>query len=45
MRAVLLADERWGAVEQVLTRDDLHRCDGIVVCSALRGTVRANLCE
>ena len=45
MRAVLLADERWGTVEHVLTRDDLHRCDEIVVCSALRGTVRANLCE
>ncbi|TFW06580.1 aminodeoxychorismate synthase component I [Oxalobacteraceae bacterium OM1] len=39
MRAVLIA--QWQAQEVPLTRNDLHAADEIVVCNALRGTLRA----
>ncbi|MBC7513095.1 MAG: aminodeoxychorismate synthase component I [Herminiimonas sp.] len=41
MRAVLLADPAWQATEKTLMPDDLRRADEIVVCNALRGTLRA----
>lgn len=43
MRAVLLADARWGAAERVITRQELNETEDIVVCNALRGAVRAAL--
>lgn len=45
MRSMLLADARWKATERVLTRADLRCCEEIVVCSSLRGAVRATLHE
>jgi para-aminobenzoate synthetase/4-amino-4-deoxychorismate lyase len=43
MRAVLLSDPGWNASERVLTLDDLHAAEEIVVCNALRGALRAVL--
>ncbi|MBC7453514.1 MAG: aminodeoxychorismate synthase component I [Massilia sp.] len=41
MRAVLLADARWNAVERVITRDMLLDAQEVVVCNALRGPMAA----
>jgi len=41
MRAVVL--DAWGASEAVITRDMLLQAEEIVVCNALRGTLRATL--
>jgi len=41
MRGVLLADQRWRAVERRLTLDDLRLADQVVVCNALRGALPA----
>ena len=43
MRAVLLDDPAFNASEAVVTRAMLERADDIVVCNALRGTVKATL--
>lgn len=43
MRSVLLAAPAWDAVERVITREMLLRAEGIVVCNALRGPLRAFL--
>jgi len=43
MRGVLLADPAWQAHERSLTRADLARAEGIVVCNALRGALPAEL--
>ena len=43
MRAVLLADPAWAAVERTLTIDDLRRAQEIVVCNALRGALQATI--
>jgi len=43
MRGVLLADPAWGAQERSLTRADLARAEGLVVCNALRGALPAEL--
>jgi len=43
MRGVLLADPAWGAQERSLTRADLARAKGLVVCNALRGALPAEL--
>jgi len=43
MRAVLLADPAWGAIEVPITRETLERAQEIVVCNALRGAVKAVL--
>jgi len=43
MRQLLLADPAWSARERVLTREDLRRSTGIVVCNALRGPLKARL--
>ena len=43
MRGVLLADRAWGAQERSLTRADLARAEGLVVCNALRGALPAEL--
>lgn len=45
MRAVLLADARWQATERVISRHDLEDCEEIVLCSSLRGVMRASLRE
>ena len=41
MRAVLLADPAWNAVEKVITRAELRDAQAIVVCNALRGALHA----
>ena len=41
MRAVLLAAPAWQASERVITRAMLEEADDIVVCNALRGSLRA----
>lgn len=43
MRGVMLDDPAWDASERVLTREDLLRADAVVVCSALRGPMRARV--
>lgn len=43
MRGVLLADPAWAAQERSLTRADLARAEGLVVCNALRGALAAEL--
>jgi para-aminobenzoate synthetase/4-amino-4-deoxychorismate lyase len=43
MRAVLLADPHWNAVEVAITRETLERAQDIVVCNALRGALAATL--
>jgi para-aminobenzoate synthetase/4-amino-4-deoxychorismate lyase len=43
MRAVLLADPRWGASERRLTRADVIAAEGLVVCNALRGALAATI--
>lgn len=43
MRAVLLEDPAWGAVERVVTRGELLAADEVVVCNALRGAVRVRV--
>ncbi|WP_296951751.1 aminodeoxychorismate synthase component I [uncultured Massilia sp.] len=43
MRAVLLDDPAWGAVEVPITRETLERAQEIVVCNALRGPLPAVL--
>jgi para-aminobenzoate synthetase/4-amino-4-deoxychorismate lyase len=43
MRAVLLADPDWNAVEVAITRETLERAQDIVVCNALRGALPATL--
>ena len=43
MRATMLAAPAWRASERVITREMLGRAEGIVVCNALRGPLRAYL--
>jgi para-aminobenzoate synthetase/4-amino-4-deoxychorismate lyase len=43
MRSVMLAAPAWDALERVITREMLLRAEGIVVCNALRGPLRAFL--
>ena len=43
MRAVLLDDPAWSAVEVPITRETLERAQEIVVCNALRGPMQAEL--
>ncbi|MFC5460102.1 chorismate-binding protein [Massilia niabensis] len=43
MRSVMLAAPAWHARERVITRAMLERAEGIVVCNALRGPLRAYL--
>ncbi|MEP6873675.1 MAG: aminodeoxychorismate synthase component I [Burkholderiales bacterium] len=43
MRGVLMADPAWSAQERSLTRADLARAEGLVVCNALRGALPAEL--
>jgi para-aminobenzoate synthetase/4-amino-4-deoxychorismate lyase len=43
MRAVLLADPAFGAVERVITRAMLSSASDIIACNALRGAMRATL--
>jgi len=43
MRGVLLDDPAWAAQERRLTRADLARAQGLVVCNALRGALPAEL--
>jgi para-aminobenzoate synthetase/4-amino-4-deoxychorismate lyase len=41
MRAVLLDDPAWNAIECPISRETLLRAQEIVVCNALRGALRA----
>jgi para-aminobenzoate synthetase/4-amino-4-deoxychorismate lyase len=43
MRAVLLDDPDWQAIECPISRDTLERAQEIVVCNALRGPLRATI--
>ncbi|AYY58126.1 aminodeoxychorismate synthase component I [Burkholderia multivorans] len=43
MRAVLLDDPAFGAVERIVTRDDLFRAQAVLLTNALRGAVEAVL--
>ena len=43
MRAVVLADPAWNAVETPITRAMLARAQGLMVCNALRGALAATL--
>jgi para-aminobenzoate synthetase/4-amino-4-deoxychorismate lyase len=43
MRASLLEDPAWGAAERRITRDELARAEGLVVCNALRGALPASI--
>ncbi|MCA8380016.1 bifunctional anthranilate synthase component I family protein/class IV aminotransferase [Burkholderia cenocepacia] len=43
MRGVLLDDPAFGAVERVVTRDDLARAQGLLLTNALRGALDAVL--
>ncbi|MGJ7506687.1 chorismate-binding protein [Variovorax sp. GT1P44] len=45
MRACLLEDPAWGAIERSLRRDDLQRAEAIVVCNALRGALPARMLQ
>ncbi|KAG0164020.1 hypothetical protein DFQ28_001322 [Apophysomyces sp. BC1034] len=45
MRAVLLADPAWQAIEQPVTRAAFERRDALVVCNALRGAMPAQLLD
>jgi para-aminobenzoate synthetase/4-amino-4-deoxychorismate lyase len=43
MRAVLLEDPAWNAIECPISRETLERAQEIVVCNALRGPLRATI--
>ncbi|WP_261542970.1 aminodeoxychorismate synthase component I [Burkholderia multivorans] len=43
MRAVLLDDRAFGAVERIVTRDDLARAQALLLTNALRGALEAVL--
>jgi para-aminobenzoate synthetase/4-amino-4-deoxychorismate lyase len=43
MRSVILNDPAWSSAERVLTRKDLERADGFMVCNALRGPLKARI--
>jgi para-aminobenzoate synthetase/4-amino-4-deoxychorismate lyase len=43
MRAVLLEDPAWNAIERSLTLDDLRKAQEIVLCNALRGVMPVSL--
>ena len=43
MRAVLLDDPAWDAMEGILRPEDLRRAEAIVVCNSLRGALSAAL--
>ncbi len=45
MRACLLEDPAWGAIERSLRREDLQRAEAIVVCNALRGALPARMLQ
>jgi para-aminobenzoate synthetase/4-amino-4-deoxychorismate lyase len=43
MRALLLEDPAWNAIECPISRETLERAQEIVVCNALRGPLRATI--
>ena len=43
MRALVLEDPAWQALERSLSRDDLDRAEAVMVCNALRGALRARV--
>ncbi len=45
MRARVLADPAWSAIERRLTRDDLAQAEALMVCNALRGVLPAVLAQ
>nr|WP_243479061.1 chorismate-binding protein [Orrella daihaiensis] len=45
MRSILLADPALAACERIITRGELQRAEGVLVCNALRGALTAELVE
>jgi para-aminobenzoate synthetase/4-amino-4-deoxychorismate lyase len=43
MRARLLEDDNWNAIEQTITRADLKNAEAVCVCNALRGVLQAQV--
>jgi para-aminobenzoate synthetase/4-amino-4-deoxychorismate lyase len=43
MRALLLEDPAWNAIECPISRKTVERAQEIVVCNALRGPLRATI--
>jgi para-aminobenzoate synthetase/4-amino-4-deoxychorismate lyase len=43
MRSVILEDPAWNSAERLLTRKDLNRADALMVCNALRGSLKARI--
>ena len=43
MRARLLEDANWNAIEQTITRADLKNAEAVCVCNALRGVLQAQV--
>ena len=43
MRARLLEDAQWSAIEQTITRGDLKNAEAVCVCNALRGVLEAQI--
>ncbi len=43
MRAQLLEDTQWNAIEHTMTRADLQNAEAVCVCNALRGVLQAQI--
>jgi len=43
MRARLLEDDNWNAIEHTITRADLKNAEAVCVCNALRGILQAQV--
>jgi para-aminobenzoate synthetase/4-amino-4-deoxychorismate lyase len=43
MRSVLLSDATWNVTERIITIDQLHAAEEIVVCNALRGVLTVSV--
>jgi para-aminobenzoate synthetase/4-amino-4-deoxychorismate lyase len=43
MRAQLLEDDNWNAIEHTITRADLKNAETVCVCNALRGVLQAQV--
>ena len=43
MRACLLEDDNWNAIEHTITRADLKNAEAVCVCNALRGVLQAQV--
>jgi para-aminobenzoate synthetase / 4-amino-4-deoxychorismate lyase len=43
MRSIILEDPAWSSSERVLTREDVNYAEDLLVCSALRGPIKARI--